>query len=573
MKTLYSITITICLLLFGGCNVLDTEDLSNYGPNVWNDEILVSAYLTNLYAETFTGWPTDGDTSDECIGIYGKDAVQPNNDAFKYWPYQNIRSVNILLKNIKTGTLSVKTQEPIIGQTLFLRAFLYFKMVRLYGGVPIIKEPQEIEDDLNVSRNSTAECFDFILNDLDEAAKLVPVKYTGDNYGRIDQCVIAAFKSRVCLYKASPQFNPSQPYTNPYWKESRDAAEAAYKLLNANGYGLVDDYTSVFETKRHKEAILAVIYNNPDKTNGRKEDYVRPLSESKNMTGGDQPTWGLVEAFPMKDGKKAGESKYSYNMQTFWENRDPRFDATVVYNGDIYELSGKAGRRQYTAPNIASSLDAFGYNIQGEHNSRTGLFCKKGIMEQLPVAQVTLNDVDWLEIRYPEILFNYAESENETGNSAIGYDVLKAIRKRAGIEAGDDNMYGVEAGMTKEEMRMALLDEKRIEFSFEGQRFWDLRRYRLLHTYLNGQHKYGILATLKSSINPTDAMNRAANYTLMPNDFNYKAEDLIFQNPTGEAAMYMPESYYFFPISKTELDKNPNLKQNKDWGGSFEPQL
>ena len=574
MKKIYAV-IAASLLAFSGCNVLDTKDLSNYGPDVWNDSKLTSAFLTDIYGNVLNlTWPRDGVNSDECLGIMGKDAVQPNNSSFKFWPYTSIRNINTLLKNVDEGTLPESEKNLMKGQAYFMRAFQYFKMVRLHGGVPIIKEPQSLEDDLNVKRNSTAECFEFILSDLDEAAKLLPVKNSGDSYGRIDQCIVAAFKSRVLLYKASPQFNPSNPYNNSYWKDAYNAAKSAKELLDQNGYGLVDNYTDVFETKKHSEAILPIIYSNPTKVNGRAEDAVRPLSESKNATGGDQPTWGLVESFPMKDGKKAGESdKYSYNVQEFWKNRDPRFDAVIVYNGGIYELSGKAGRRQYTTPNIANSLDAFGYNIQGEHHNRTGLYCKKGIMEELPVAQVTLNDVDWLEIRYPEIMFNLAETANENGSTAEGYETLVAIRKRAGIEPGANNLYGLKAGMSREEMRLALLDEKRIEFCFEGQRFWDLRRHRMLHTYLNGQHKYGILANLKAGIDMTDAMNRAASYTLMPEEFDYQVIDLIFQNPTSEDAMYMPESYYFFPISKDEIEKNPNLDQNKDWGGSFDPVL
>ncbi len=563
MKKIYAV-IAASLLAFSGCNVLDTKDLSNYGPDVWNDSKLTSAFLTDIYGNVLNlTWPRDGGNSDECLGIMGKDAVQPNNSSFKFWPYTSIRNINTLLKNVDEGTLPESEKNLMKGQAYFMRAFQYFKMVRLHGGVPIIKEPQSLEDDLNVKRNSTAECFEFILSDLDEAAKLLPVKNSGDSYGRIDQCIVAAFKSRVLLYKASPQFNPSNPYNNSYWKDAYNAAKSAKELLDQNGYGLVDNYTDVFETKKHSEAILPIIYSNPTKVNGRAEDAVRPLSESKNATGGDQPTWGLVESFPMKDGKKAGESdKYSYNVQEFWKNRDPRFDAVIVYNGGIYELSGKAGRRQYTTPNIANSLDAFGYNIQGEHHNRTGLYCKKGIMEELPVAQVTLNDVDWLEIRYPEIMFNLAETANENGSTAEGYETLVAIRKRAGIEPGANNLYGLKAGMSREEMRLALLDEKRIEFCFEGQRFWDLRRHRMLHTYLNGQHKYGILANLKAGIDMTDAMNRAASYTLMPEEFDYQV-----------IAMYMPESYYFFPISKDEIEKNPNLDQNKDWGGSFDPVL
>ena len=574
MKKIYSV-IAICLFSFSACNVLDVEDLGNYGPeNVWNDEKLASAYLTDLYAKVLPSWPRDGGNSDECIGILGKDAVQTNNGSFKFWPYTNIRSVNVLLQKIEKGTISQNQKNVLKGQALNLRAYLYFKTVMYHGGVPIIKEPQAITDDLLVKRNSTAECFDFILEDLNAAMTFLPARFSGNNYGRIDQCVVAAFKGRVLLYKASPQFNPGNPYDNSFWEDAYQANKDALVLLDNNGLGLLDNYTAVFETKKHKEAILPVIFINPSKTNGRGEDAVRPLSESKNATGGDQPIWSFVEAFPMKDGKKPGESdKYTYDVQSFWKNRDPRLEANVVWNGAIYELSGKTGRRQYTTPNIANSLDAFGPNIQGEWHQRTGLYCKKGIMEQLPSTQVTLNDVDWLEIRYAEVLFNYAEAANERGKTDVGYDVLKKIRKRAGIEAGADNSYGLKSNMTREEMRMALLDEKRVEFCFEGHRFWDLRRYRMLHTYLNGMHKFGVLATVNGDISPAEAMAKAAKYELLPEDFVYEIKDLVFQNPKGESAMSTPESYYFFPINKSEIEKNPNLEQNKDWGGAFKPEL
>lgn len=564
-----------CLLSFNACDVLDTEDLSHYSPDdVWNDSKLASAYLSDLYAGAFNGWPVDGGNSDECKGILGTTTVQPNNNNFKYWPYAQIRDINMMIEGVNTGSLTPEQKNGLLGQAYFLRAWHYFLALRMHGGVPIVKTVQKETDDLNVKRNSSLECFDFIISDLDEAAKLLPIKSTGADYGRIDQCIVAAFKGRVLLYKASPQFNPSKPYDNAYIEEAYEATKFAKEFLEKNGFGLVDNYTAVFETEKHKEAVLPIIYTAPSKTNGRWEDAVRPLSESKNMTGYDVPTWGLAEAFPMKDGKKPGEStKYVYDLQHFWENRDPRFDATIVYNASVYELSGKIGRRQYTTPGIASSLDAFGYDIQGEHGPQTGLFCKKGIMEELPIAQVTQNDVDWLEIRYAEVLFNYAEMANEKGFTEVAYDVLKQIRQRAGIEPGDDNLYGLKANMSVEEMRQALLDEKRIEFCFEGQRFWDLRRHRLLHSFLNGQHKFGCLATLKPGISMQDAMERARTYTLLPDEFVYKAEDLQFQDPNAENAMYTPETYYFFPISKGEIEKNPNLEQNEGWGGHFKGEL
>jgi hypothetical protein len=224
-------------------------------------------------------------------------------------------------------------------------------------------------------------------------------------------------------------------------------------------------------------------------------------------------------------------------------------------------------------PLIAGSRDAFGYDIQGEHHARTGLYTKKGIQEELPVPQRRLNDVDWLEIRFAEVMFNYAEAANEKGDKQIGYDVLTAIRRRAGIEPGDDNLYGLKADMSREEMRTALMDEKRIEFCFEGKRFWDLRRHRLLHNYLDGMHKYGILASLQDHITLEEAIEKARTYELLPEDFKYEVVDTRFQNPNSPDAMSMPESYYFFPIHNDEIQKNTSLEQNKGWGGNFDPAL
>jgi hypothetical protein len=222
---------------------------------------------------------------------------------------------------------------------------------------------------------------------------------------------------------------------------------------------------------------------------------------------------------------------------------------------------------------IAKSMDAFGYIIQGENHYRTGLYTKKGIMEQLPSTQVTLNDIDWPEIRYAEVLFNYAEAANETGKTNEAMDVLKAIRQRAGIEAGNDNMYGLKAAMTREEMRQAILDEKYVEFMFEGQRFWDLRRHRMLDQ-LDGMRKYGIMAMkvnghTMEQITPDD-IAKANNFELLPEAFEYQVVELITNGPTQ---MVMPEKYYFFPIQLSNINQNPNLKQNVEWGGDFNPVL
>lgn len=181
-------------------------------------------------------------------------------------------------------------------------------------------------------------------------------------------------------------------------------------------------------------------------------------------------------------------------------------------------------------------------------------------------------DVDFVLMRYVEVLLNYAETANETGDLATALDLVTQIRKRAGIEPGADNKYGITA-TTKEQMREAILTERNIEFCFEGHRFWDLRRLRKLNI-LNNTTKHGVEAIAINSngteMNLDDANALAKTYTLKENQFKYS----ILQVPnTGNKINLVPDTYYFFPVAQSVIDKNPNIKQNKDWGGTFNPTL
>lgn len=564
---LISLYIIVLGLLLPGCaeEVLEVKNLSVYNPeDVWNDPTLSNAYLVDLYASTFTGWPlNDGNNADESVGILGEGFVQTTNGSFKHWPYTQIRKVNVLLDDIDEGMLPDTEKNEIKAQAYFLRAFHYFKTVIHHGGVPIIREPQLLDDDLMVPRNSTQECFDFILEDLEMAISGLPDKFTGSDFGRVDKGAALAFKGRVQLYMASPQFNPSNPYGNSHWEDAYMANKEAKDFLVAGGFGLMDSYSDIWMQPANREVILATVYQDPVKVNGRQEHCVRPISQSKNCTGGDQPIWSLVEAYPMKDGYLPGESpNYNYDIQSFWENRDPRFYETIVYNGSLYQLGGQTGRRQYTDIQLGGLDDGFG---PGSTFGRSGFYTRKGIQVELPIEQAELNDVDWVEIRYAEVLFNLAESANETGRPEEAMEVLLQIRERAGIEPGTNSMYGFPMGMTRDELREAIYHEKWIEFTFEGKRFWDLRRARKLHTEIDGMRKFGLEASLKDGLDPVSGDE------FLPEDFDYEVTELF---NTGQTEMFTPESYYFFPIHRDEIEKNPNLEQNIGWDeGTFDPTL
>lgn len=581
----------IAILLLGGMfasckKVLEIEDFDSYSPEqVWNDENLATAFITNIYP-MFGNWsPGLEQKSEQMAGIFFyPDRVTITNDEFKSWNYTRIRLINEAATKVVAGGLKQEIKDRILGQALFMRAFAYFDMVIHHGGVPYITKPQDIEkDDLYTPRNSTKECFDLIIKDLDDAiAKLPPrIATSSADYGRIDGAFALAFKAKVLLYKASPQFNPANPWGNAYWAEAYTANKKAYDDLKAAGIKLVDDYSNIALLERNTETVFAVVNQYPNKTT-EWDNGVRPGSESRGPAFA-VPTWEFVKTFPMKDGKKYNDNTSAYFktdadfLQNYWKDRDPRFNKSVVWNGKPYAVSGKAEKRQYTALGVAHELDDYGINPKAQINSTnieryTGFFVLKNSLLRLKQAEVQQYDVDFVLMRFAEVMLNYAEAANETGRLAEALDILKQIRLRAGIEPGADGNYGISA-TTRVDMREAILAERNIELCFEGQRFWDLRRLRMLNR-LNNIEKWGVESI---AINPdrsemliSEARTKANANQLTEADFKYS----LLQVPrTGVKVTSVPDTYYFFPIKKDVLDRNPKLQQNNNWGGTFNPAL
>ncbi len=588
MKKIFYPLLALALTTTSCQDVLDIADLNSLDEaKVWNDPNLVNAYLANLYP-LFGNWSAGVDNnSEQLIGItFPLDAVTVNNGSYKAWDYTTIRKINTAIQKVTESTgLTAEVKNDVLGQALFMRAYVYFNMVKHHGGVPYITVPQDLEkDDLFTARNSTKECFELMVKDLDQAISLLPttIAKSSSDYGKIDGNFAAAFKGKVLLYKASPQFNPTNPFGNAYWTEAHTANKAAYERLTSNGYSLTPDYYNIALEEKGPEVIFAVINTYPNKV--ASYDYgVRPGSESRGAAG-SVPSWDFVKSFPMKDGKLYSDPTSAFYkteaefLQSYWEDRDPRFEKSIVWNGKTYEVSGKAGKRQYTSVGIAPALDDFGINPNARTpsenlNRYSGFFILKNSKLSLKQTEVeTQYDVDYVVMRLAEVILNYAETANETGDQATALDLLKKIRQRAGIEPGSDNNYGI-TGTTKEQIREAILAERNIEFCFEGHRFWDLRRLRKLDL-LNNKTKFGVEAI---AINPDGsemdlevAADLARNYQLTEKNFKYS----LLQVPrSGAQVNIVPNTYYFFPISQTVIDKNPKILQNKDWGGTFDPTI
>lgn len=573
------------------CNTLDIENLNSYDENsVWVDDNLATAYVNNLYAECFANWTVSADqNSEQEAGIpFYEGTITLTGGSYKKWSYNEIRHINVAIRNLESGTITEAKKKSLLGQVYFMRAYMYYWMVIYHGGVPYITVPQDKDkDDLFVYRNSTAECFDLMIADIDKAITMLPEKIAASSadYGRIDQCFAKAQKAKILLYKASPQFNPGNMYNNVYWKEAYAAAKEAYEFCVSNGAALNGSYDDIWLKEQGPEVVFPVVNANPNKV-ASWESQIRPGSMSRG-TPTCNPTWALVKAFPMLDGKSFDDPSGKYYvgkeqefLKNFWDNRDPRFASSVLSNGDLYPVAGRASNyRQYTSLGIADTDDVYGINPEAHVNAAnndiyTGFFIRKASDVTLTQEKVTIYDIDYILMRFAEVMFIYAEAANETGHSDVAVDLLKQIRKRAGIEAGADGLYGLKVS-NREEIRKAILDERNVELCFEGHRFLDLRRTRNM-MQLDKLEKFGVEAI---AINPdgTDmdlkkAKALADKFELLPENFRY----VIRQVPLTAAAekqFVVKESFYFFPIQKVKIDENMNLEQNNNWGGTFNPTM
>lgn len=600
----------LAVLSLASCKkVLDKQDLKTIpGDLIFNDSTLAILNVDYIYSQNLPNWAGNGggvsanagSLSDEMAGeskffegtLTANDVTDIGTGLDVNNNYGKIRSINDFLRDIDGGTIALATKNRMKAQVLFFRAYRYFDMVRLYGGVPLVLTSlpaigDQAKEEARLPRNSTSECMAQIIKDLDTAIKYLPGRWNdpGKNWGRITSGAAAAFKGRVLLTYASPQFNPNDNQAR--WQASYDANLKAYDILKANGFGLSASFENIWfpsSEVTNPEAVMVTGYNTATGDQIKKNNtYDRSTRPSYLGTGGgsNQPSWQMVKAFPMKDGKKVGASaKYPYTEQLFYKNRDPRFNATIGYNGTTWKINGNANYRLWTYYRIDPKDSKLGLTTTEQKATSTGFYCRKAIDPNVSASNDQYVGTDWLEIRFAEVLLNLAESAvgiNRVSQSDESYQGLIELRKRAGIEPGADNLYGLTSGMTRNQLFTAMLDERQIEFAFEGKRFWDLRRWKLIETTLNGTRRTKMQINLKvgagiptsadfenpSSANFRDIVDLDNAYT------NYF--ELVENNLDTKYVINWKPEYYFFGIPASSISNNPNLEQTNLWGGAFDP--
>ncbi|MDR0543387.1 MAG: RagB/SusD family nutrient uptake outer membrane protein [Dysgonamonadaceae bacterium] len=499
--------------------------------------------------------------------LFATGSVNPivvSDDAWeKSW--MNIRYANVFLQNLDKAPLSEKIKQTYKAEARFLRAWYYFILVKHYGGVPLIGDAVYTGDDnIKVKRNTFAECIDYIVSECDAIAPNLVVRPSGRNYGRVGSGACKGLKSRALLYAASPLFNggadvpagyPKElvaypEYSKERWKNAMDAAQAVmdlgvYALYNiemspASGvdYPSVNGYFWIFQAsdKASDGAQKELLVEQQVAKSTYRESLFCPPSRGGN--GGGYAYQDLIDCYPMLDG-----TPYKYTEaeeqagQNPWLNRDPRLFMSITY--DQHNLND--GPQSFSPVYTYLNEDGTPFNQDAVYSGTpTGYYiCKMQHFYAAAGNNFIAPPQSRPQLRYAEILLNYAEAATEWFAPANPpqsvYDALILIRDRAGIQAGNDGLYGLKANMTADEMREIIQNERRVELAFEGHRFFDVRRW-MIAPQTDSKMMTGMEVRLKDGKKV---------YTR----FNVRQH------------VWRP-AMYFWPFPYDEISKAPDMKQN-----------
>ncbi|NLI35276.1 MAG: RagB/SusD family nutrient uptake outer membrane protein [Bacteroidales bacterium] len=534
------IYIQLCLifsLLCTSCNdFLDRKPLDKMTEDdVFNDDALLAAYVNACYNAYPTGFEEAmmSSTTDETYTRHGKESsiivskgeMTPDNittfDAgrfsnFNYWEkaYEYLRNINIFFEKIDGANVSKDLKSRLTGEMEFIRAFIYSNLIWRFGGVPIVTHSFALGDNnYSLPRNSYDECVDYIISDLNDAINRLPAKMEGENSGRASADACKALKARVLLYAASPLNNPNNDKSK--WEKARDAS---LEVINLPGYELAKDYRSLF-LEDNKEVIFKREYT---KANGHRMNLFNSPNGYDGW-GGNCPLQNIVDDYEMKlTGKKPAEEGSGYDPKNPYQGRDPRFYASILYNGAMY-------RGRPVEVFIPKGKDSSQGDIGSWNTSLTGYYLYKFMDEDQSLSET--NTQPWIFFRLAEFYLNYAEAEFYLGNEEECRNAINRVRNResvkmpAVIESGD-------------QLLEKLRNERRIELAFENHRYFDLRRWRIAEVYENIDAK-GIEVVKKDdgtfSYNPITVLERKflpQHYLLpIPRSEIIKSNNSLIQNP------------------------------------------
>lgn len=587
MKYVKIYILLLSFVMATGCKKLDIPPVNILkDEDVFSTDAGVGAYMVPIYANlpiedfkyNFSGGFNQFPPF-PALGLFTAEMLQADyvfrgsieSGSFGYWPYGDIRKINYLLQTLpaNASNFSKEQADGYLGEAHFLRAYFYFDLAKRYGGVPIVKTPQDpfnaTQEELRIPRSSEEEVYKFVEDELNQAIALMPATTTIVK-GRANRNVALALKSRAMLYAGtiakygSIQLNGllgiPAGQARDYFQKSYDAAvalEGKYTLYRGNA-DKYQNYVNLFFDKNSSENIFIKDYKYPEVTHSW--DALNAPKQFVNGYGSFiQPTLDYVELYGELPVNNANGIPIRYDQRAdLFKNVEPRLRATVILPGDNFRgqlidvqrgiyptyVNGDEAANS-AALKIAGNQDVLyngkrviGLSGIGGGGTQTGFFVRKYQNSDLPQSDLALwrSDQAWIDIRYAEVLLNKAEAGVELGTSESSAKALTAIndiRDRAGAP--------LLTALSIENVRL----ERRKELAFENQSWWDVRRWRTADKEFNNRI-YKVLFPY---------------YIFNENKYIFKKEDEM-----TKSRFTFQLRYYYEPIPGGEINKNPKLVQN-----------
>ena len=372
-----------------------------------------------------------------------------------FYEFSKIRRCNEFLDNVdKCSFSSEAVKKDMIAQARWIRAYRYFLMNWNYGAVPIIKSFQSAEEAM-VPKNTEAEVRKYVEDELDQLVS--DLNDAPSETGRIAKGAGYALRMREALY-------------NEQWAVAKDRAE---KIIALGQYDLDPSYSNIFSLagQGSKEIILAVQHITGTKSN----DVIgRMYSNGDGGWSSIMPTWNLVDAYEMANGKTIDDPTSGYDATHPFNNRDPRMGMTICYPGCDY-INGQGKQAIFnTLDEKINGVKNSNYKDSKNNTPPTGLIWGKYLAPQSQYSDIWNTACSPIVFRYAEVLLTWCEAANELdGPSAQIYTYLNKIRNRVGMPDVDKAKYN-----TKETLRELIHRERSVELAGEGLRRSDILRWK-----------------------------------------------------------------------------------------------
>lgn len=568
---LYSIIAAAGIGMTSCHDVLDQDPLDSFTDEaVWSDlklaEVYLNAQYTKLMPENSKGVIfasyTDEVYQKHKYGSenYTQGYLTPDqsnigwdNTTWDPWYdyYDYIAKINLFLEKIDDVPGDDNYRNTLKGQALFLRAWNYHMLYSLYGRVVLVDRTYDINYEFgNERRADLDEVADFIVKDLDEAASLLAnANYDSSDLGRATQGAALALKSRVLLYKASPLFGtPSREK----WQAAADAAKA---VIDLNAYSLKpvsnsQEYAALFYDPTNPEVIFEKLFD-PKWGAGENVSYLHqaPMGPFNGYQGWGtlNPTHEVAARFQLADGTSVEFPEETDEYP--WANREIRFNANYLLDGDMWgygsdyrELELFTSGAEGIAPGINSSEN---WESEWWNVTETGYYMRKFLDPSYDMNGTTMHTTPWFFLRLSEIYLNYAECQIELGNNGEALTYINKVRNRALLPDA-----------TGADIRAEYEYERQSELLFEGQRFFDIRRWkRLEEVYAEPLHVMNIYCTGYDENGKRIKHYECATHGWVWSDAQ---EDWIWDYKL-QPRRYAGEKHYWLPIPRWELNKCPYL--------------